>query len=211
MSARVLEIWQSENTVNGTTTILPDGCRDLLFYAPPKGRPCWQITDLDNTAYTIETRAGGYFKGFRLRAGTSINPALLCAMQGLAPDAEGILERVHSFTTQSALASEALENLNQQAALGGTVQAAAKGIGLRRMQQSLRRHTGRTPAQWLALARVRKAARSVLSGGALADISAEFGYADQPHMTRAFTRWLGTSPARLPAGFAGQLGPLGYG
>ncbi len=211
MAVILLEAWKTKVAKPAPATILPDGCRDLIFYAPPAGRPRWMITALDNTAYQIDTQKGGYFKGFRLQPGTIIDPALLVAVQGKAPDDGSILDRLHSFTTHSTLVQDALDRLNERAGNGGTVEAAARGIGLRRMQQALRQHTGRPPAQWLALARVRKAARQVLAGGPLADVAAGLGYADQPHMTRAFTRWLGTSPARLPGHYARQLGAPGYG
>ncbi len=210
-----MAVWQAGGGRDATATVLPDGCRDLLFHAPPGAKPSWRITDLDDGAYGVRISAASYFKGYRLRPGTSINTmCLLKAMHGLPPDSPGIADRIAQFTHLDPLVKDALHSLEIQGENGGSVQAAAAtlGVGLRRIQRCLKRHTTRSPMRWLALARVRKAAREVAMGRGLGDVAFEFGYADQSHMSREFHRWFGTSPGRLmDNGLPGQINAPGYG
>ncbi|MCF6271848.1 MAG: helix-turn-helix domain-containing protein [Rhodobacteraceae bacterium] len=211
----LLEAWDAQVKVSAQAVILPDGCRDLLFTAPAGGRPRWEITNLDDTAYSINMQAGSYFKGFRLHAGAEINTtALLATLQGLPPDHDGILDRLMDFTKQEPLVKDTLEALAEQAKEGGsTAKAAVRlGLGQRRMQRLMAHHTGRSAMRWLGLARVRLAARAIGGGQPLADIAYDFGFADQPHMTRAFRRWFATSPGamRKNTKLAATLSAAGY-
>lgn len=198
----LLEAWESTVASAAQATILPDGCQDLLFTATPGQAPRWEITTLDDSAYRIIMPRGGYFKGFRLRAGVQVNvSALLASMQGLAPDDAGIEARLNHFSQLDPLVEDALCALAAQACAGGRVAHAAADLGVhpRRLQRIMAKHTGRTAAKWLALARVRKAARALAAGAASAEVAYDLGYADQPHMQRAFRQWLGTTPKNAPA------------
>ncbi len=204
----LLEAWDSQVASCRSATILPDGCQDLLFTAYPGQAPRWELTNLDDTAYQIEMPHGAYFKGFRLRAGVTVDARKLCAaMQGLPPDHAGIADRLHSFTTLNGLVEETLSALQEQACAGGSALKAAARLGVqpRRLQRIMAQHTGRTAAKWLALARVRAAARALAKGDSLANVAHDCGYADQPHMHRAFRQWLGTTPKNAP------ILSLGYG
>ncbi len=197
----LLAAWDTRVAAPAPATILPDGCQDLLFTAYPGLAPRWEITRLDDAAYRIEMPRGAYFKGFRLRAGVKVDARRLCAsMQGLPPDHAGITDRLHSFTTLNGLVEETLSALQEQACAGGNVAKAAARLGVqpRRIQRVMAAHTGRTAAKWLALARVRAAARALVAGGNLAGVAHDCGYADQPHMHRAFRQWLGTTPKNTP-------------
>lgn len=198
----LLEAWESKIEMAAQATILPDGCRDLLFRAIPGKAPQWEITSLDESAYRIEMQAGTYFKGFRLHAGASINTQrLLAAMQGVVPDDTGIEDRLQDFSWLDPLVADTLDALYAQTCPDGTVANAATSLGVhpRRLQRAMARHTGRSAAKWLALARVRKAARTIRQGENLAAVANDCGYADQPHMHRAFKQWLGTTPKFSPA------------
>jgi len=197
----LLEAWESQAAQAAPATILPDGCQDLLFTALPGQAPRWEITTLDDTPYKIEMPAGSYFKGYRMRAGVGFSAAkLLKSLRDLPPDHAGIEDRLHAFTGLEPLVEDALAALQEQANEGGRVALAAARLGVhqRRLQRGLKRHTTRNAARWLALARVRKAARLLASGTALADTAFEAGFADQPHMTRAVKQWLGTTPKYAP-------------
>lgn len=197
----LLEAWESQVAATAQATILPDGCQDLLFTAAPGHAPHWAVTMLDDSAYRIDMQRGCYFRGFRLRAGVQVNAtALLASMQGLAPDAAGIEDRLNSFSRLDPLVEDALSALAAQACTGGRVAHAAAQLAVhpRRLQRVMAAQTGRTAAKWLALARVRKAARALVAGTASADVAYELGYADQPHMHRAFRQWLGTTPKNAP-------------
>lgn len=56
--------------------------------------------------------------------------------------------------------------------------------------------TGATPHAYIVQQRVRFARRLLVAGIELAQASIEAGFADQSHMTRAFVRQFGTTPAR---------------
>ena len=198
----ILEAWETRVARAAPATILPDGCQDLLFTALPGQAPRWEITTLDDTPYRIEMPAGTYFKGYRMRAGVGFSAAkLLESLKDLSPDHAGIQDRLHAYTSLDPLVEDALEALQEQANEGGRVAHAAARLGIhqRRMQRGLMRHTGRSATRWLALVRVRKAARLLASGAPLAEAAFSAGFADQPHMTRAFRQWLGTTPKHRPA------------
>jgi AraC family transcriptional regulator len=60
--------------------------------------------------------------------------------------------------------------------------------------RAFRNSTGETPRQWLTNYRLRRAQTLLHGRAAIADIAIECGFADQSHLTRTFTRALGTSP-----------------
>jgi AraC-like DNA-binding protein len=78
--------------------------------------------------------------------------------------------------------------------------AAAASIEPERLAAAFRRHLGEAPIDWVRRRRVEEAAHRLATAEAcgrpsLADLAAELGFADQPHMTRSFRRLLGTTPA----------------
>ncbi len=193
MQGTVLAEWEHDAAQNSAATIIPDGCRDLLFRALPGDRPQWQITALDSSAYRVDIKAGEYMKGFRLRPGVQVDVAgLLACVDPL--DGQGrIVERINDFTVLPALIDDALGAIAQS---GKVARAAAMlGVNARQLQR-ICRATGRTPGAWLSLARARKAAR-LIGKGDLCDVALQAGYADQAHMTREFTRWFGMPPLKL--------------
>jgi AraC-like DNA-binding protein len=74
--------------------------------------------------------------------------------------------------------------------------AAACGLSAGYFARAFKRTTGLPPHKWLVAQRVAKA-RELLEGSdrAISDIAAACGFADQSHLTRAFSRQLGASPA----------------
>jgi len=59
------------------------------------------------------------------------------------------------------------------------------------------REYGMSPHQYLTSLRVDHARKLVLAGMPLASVATESGFYDQPHLTRHFTRILGTTPGRF--------------
>jgi len=64
------------------------------------------------------------------------------------------------------------------------------------------RETGATPHAYLIQRRVRLARRLLAAGHVPADVALQAGFADQSHLTRAFRRQLGVTPARYRAAVA---------
>ncbi|WEY41436.1 AraC family transcriptional regulator [Paraburkholderia sp. SUR17] len=78
-----------------------------------------------------------------------------------------------------------------------TLAALAADSDMNRFQllRAFARDVGMTPHAYLVQRRVMLARRSIASGLALADAAASAGFADQSHMTRAFVRMFGVTPA----------------
>ena len=70
------------------------------------------------------------------------------------------------------------------------------GISRFHFLRGFARVTGVTPHAYILQRRVRLARRLLLAGKEVAEASAEAGFADQSHMTRAFVRQLGITPGR---------------
>jgi AraC-like DNA-binding protein len=79
-----------------------------------------------------------------------------------------------------------------------SLQAMADIAGVSRLHllRSFSRSTGATPHAYILQRRVRLARRLLAKGWEPGEASAEAGFADQSHMTRAFVRQLGITPAR---------------
>nr|WP_283094320.1 helix-turn-helix transcriptional regulator [Pantoea sp. JGM49] len=70
--------------------------------------------------------------------------------------------------------------------------------GLSRFQllRSFAREVGMTPHAYLMQLRVRNARQWLAKGNSVADAAVMSGFADQSHLTRAFSRQMGITPAR---------------
>ena len=84
---------------------------------------------------------------------------------------------------------------------GRAVSALADELGISRKQLTRRfdAATGVTPRDFVRFARFSRAwrAAAVAPGGLLADLAAEAGYADQPHLDRDFRQFAGAPPSRV--------------
>ncbi|WP_396274546.1 AraC family transcriptional regulator [Granulicella aggregans] len=86
-----------------------------------------------------------------------------------------------------------------------SLQAMADIAGVSRFHllRGFSRVTGVNPHAYILQRRVRLARRLVAAGWELGEASIEAGFADQSHMTRAFVRQLGITPARYRQAVAG--------
>ncbi len=80
--------------------------------------------------------------------------------------------------------------------------AQAAGVSPRHLLRSFKAETGLTPQHYLRQTRVRAAAALLRRGEPLASVAAAAGFADQPHMTRAFRALMGATPGAYRAAFA---------
>ena len=74
--------------------------------------------------------------------------------------------------------------------------AALAGVSRFQLLRGFARSVGTTPHAYLLQQRVRLARRFLAAGRRPAEAAAEAGFADQSHLTRAFHRQLGITPAR---------------
>lgn len=193
------EIWQHTSTSDRSTVVVPDGCRDLILHAPPGRRPVWFVTELADRSYDVPGTAGECFWGFRMQPGVQVDAVrLLTALQGerlhLAQDALPVLEDCMHL---DARVGDALHGLAASASVA--VAARQLGVSERTLQRLVQAATGRPPAYWKCLARLRRAAMALPQAPSLAECAADHGYTDQAHMTHEFGRWLGRTPGAVLA------------
>ena len=72
--------------------------------------------------------------------------------------------------------------------------AAVAGLSKYQLLRRFEREYGTTPHGWLRQVRVERARAWIAGGARLAQVSADCGFADQSHMTRAFVRHFGFTP-----------------
>ena len=77
--------------------------------------------------------------------------------------------------------------------------AALSGVSRFQLLRGFARDVGATPHAYVTQKRVRWARRLLAAGVTPAQAAAETGFADQSHLTRAFSRQFGTTPARYQA------------
>ncbi len=214
----VLARWQALTTDANPTTVLPDGCSDLILHIGADGHADWHVSPLADTAMAVPGHAGEFWRGYRLCPGTTVHShALLLSAQALWQQARhkadttshlghgnlglgaaleaALLEAIDTHTRMDARVQETLQALAHARSVG----AAARGLGVseRSMERITQRATGQPPRFWRGLARVRNAAQALGTQQPLAEIAADHGYADQSHFSRECQRWLGQTPAAL--------------
>lgn len=200
-----VDVWQHHARTAHTTTVVPDGCCDLIWHALPGQAPQWFVTDLADQRYDVPGTVDERYWGYRMQAGTSIDRTRLLAAVAARPgcDADYILPLLHDCTRLDAPVHDALLALADSPSVAHA--ARALGVAERTLQRVVSTGTGRPPTYWKRLARLRRAARAIaqvpahtpLQAATLADTAADWGYVDQAHMTHEFRRWLGTTPAAL--------------
>jgi len=200
--AGLLQCWQFDVAAQSRYCVLPDGCRDLIFLRDADGRWQAKISSLDESAYLVDTGGRQHFRGYRFRPAARFDAAALLEAVGSVRDFDNstddarIYEIIDELVSLDARVDAALTALS----LATAVSAAARetGVSERTLERLLRKETGRPPSFWKSLARVRRAAATVVTvAESLAETAAAHGYADQAHMTREFTRWLGATPLQF--------------
>jgi len=67
----------------------------------------------------------------------------------------------------------------------------------RTIERRFRWALGLTPSQLAQIRRARAAVSKLQDGAAPADVAADLGYADQPHLTRSLRRFMGRTPGEI--------------
>ena len=99
---------------------------------------------------------------------------------------------------------KALRRLEAAPETPTSLAALAELAGVSRFQllRGFAREVGTTPHAYLVQLRIRLARRLLAAGRSPAETAIEAGFADQSHLTRAFVRQLGVTPARYRAAVA---------
>lgn len=82
--------------------------------------------------------------------------------------------------------------------------AALGGVSRFQLLRGFAREVGITPHAYLIQSRTRMARALIARGSPIAVAAIEAGFADQSHLTRAFTRQFGISPGRYALGVSGR-------
>jgi AraC-like DNA-binding protein len=214
----VLAEWTFNCSEPARTSVLPDGCRDLILLRPCGDKIVCFVTGLAERAYAVESAAGAAFRGFRFQPGAVCDERALLLAVNL--DEELSAAYIRGAIAEYVRVDEAMAQALASIAQSSSIAAAARGAGLseRTLARMVLRGTGKTPGYWKALARVRRAgqylaqnayanaalfasatAKSTHTDICLLELAIDHGFSDQSHMTHAFRRWFGVTPAQFRA------------
>jgi AraC-like DNA-binding protein len=190
------------------SVVAADGCVDLIVLIGRDSRVEVLVHDAAVRAHEALVPAGTQFLGVRLRAGHG-GPLLERAAR-LTTAARQHVEAGHDLLGLGSLVAQHVaefggppavmrdflalaEEGRGTARLTGAVATAAE----RELQRAARRWLGMTSKAFLRIVRVRAARAAIRLGVPLAAVAAEFGYADQAHLTRDVRELLGVTPRQL--------------
>lgn len=193
----VREHWTWTAPADTSALVLPDGCRDLILVEPAAGAPRVWVSARDDTARAVRANRGDRFTGYRLHPAATFDEGAFCAVAGAevvddAAAARSMLEACVRIDDDLCAALDALARADSVAAARRVM-----GVTERTLERWVCARTARTPSWWQGLARARRAASSLEEPLPLATLAARHGYADQPHMNRAFRRWFQMSPGAM--------------
>ncbi|HEY0013405.1 MAG TPA: helix-turn-helix transcriptional regulator [Allosphingosinicella sp.] len=203
-------------------SVPPDGTGNLLLVLGPDGTQVRRLVGPSVAVQSGPIHAGWLYAGLRLRpecvaSVTGRDPATLV---GTSEDMEGLdplfaaLARLAADEPDWALGAAEAEWLglrrgdaavahavDRLIASGGTAPiaaaAAAAGLSPRQLRRRFAAATGLSPKQYSGVQRVRRALILSLDTARWADVAAEAGYADQPHLNRAVRTHFGTAPRTI--------------
>jgi len=75
----VLAHWQFVVQHNGSSAVVPDGCRDLIRHVDSSGRPRWFVSELATGVDWVPLCRGERFMGWRLQPAAQIDEKPLLA------------------------------------------------------------------------------------------------------------------------------------
>ena len=208
-----LTAWEFESFQHCETSVLPDGCRDIIVQERPDKAVTWFTSELSRSAYSVSCEAGTRMRGLRLGPDVQILESELTSwLQARNPLELFESDQLDEFCLTSENLTTALAGL---ASGQRTVLFVAKelGVSLRTLERLVKSCTNKPPYFWFSLARARKAGRVLDSAINLSDVALELGFSDQAHMTREMKKWFGRTPAqlRMDKEFMSALAEPGYG
>lgn len=208
----ILQRWTYHSHAEATLSILPDGCRDLLYWIIPGRDPFWTVSPLQRTAMTAAMGRETRLVGYRLSPGVEVSDRVLSelgAHSGDDPDES--VSRILGLIGRDRRVEEALSAVATLPASVADV-ALLLGVSARTLERLLLGRTGATPVFWTQLVRVRAAARYLAAGERFVEVALRAGYADQAHLSRSVRRWFGVSPGELVhrSDLVNQLASPGY-
>lgn len=185
--------WEFQAREDTPVTVLPDGCRDVLILSAPGRTAQTLLTEWDTGPRQVLVARGTSIRAYRLQPGTVLSEDALSAISAAPEEAGPALQDADER------ASEISSLISLLAAPSASLDSAARqaGVSGRTLQRHFRTLKLPPPDFWRQLGRARAAAMALATPAPVAEVAAMAGYSDQAHMTRAFGRWFGMSPARL--------------
>lgn len=130
--------------------------------------------------------------------------------QAVAAVAQWLAERFPDVGAEALLANAMTETIADTPELVRVEDAAAQlSVSVRTLQRLAKKYVGLSPAALIRRRRLQEAADSARTHPDvdLAEVAAEFGYADQAHLANDFRRFLGFTPSSYRRAVGG--GPMG--
>jgi AraC-like DNA-binding protein len=202
--AAVAAVWSSVAAAPSATLVAADGCFDLILRVAGSGHVSAFVYTPVTRAHYAAVEAGDRYLGVRLRPG--FGPALVEHPE-LVRVAEQFVGRPEDLESLVANAVEACAK--QPSIVTDFVAEARTSAGAlrltrgstaareRELQRACLRWLGLSPKAFLRVERVWAAREAIRAGTALAIVAADFGYADQAHLTREVRELLGVTPSSL--------------
>jgi AraC family transcriptional regulator len=141
-----------------------------------------------------EVAALGARLSAELRRADHASPLII---EGLLLELFGTLSRSSSDTNAPRWLSEALAIVQRRFAEKMTLAEIAEAVGVHpvHLARAFRRHVGTSVGEHVRALRLTFAREQIAAGVPLTDVAARAGFADQSHLTKAFTRAHGVGPA----------------
>jgi len=224
-TSRMVEaLWSFVAPHAGHSLVLPDGRCDIILRDTAQGTTA-VITGPATRAYRVHFQKGDRWRGVRLRPETGrfvwqdqlaipvdqvlIGPDAVAALPVLrsalvAPDPMAVLAQALQIPRARPAPAALSQTLDAVHTSGGRLSvrhlAARSGWTPRHLTRMFRKYVGLGPKTYGQIVQFHRALRLIKDHQLpLSAAAHEAGYADHPHMTRAFARFGGFSPARLPA------------
>ena len=191
--------WSFSANENCITKVVPDGCCDIIVVEESVSKPSrWFISELSSSVYDVHSNAGERMRGVRLKPGTQIDKlALNQWVESHHIDELFADDQLGEFCQLPVSISEALLCLADKETISVDAGARMLGVSVRTLQRVIKSGTLQTPYFWHSLARMRRAAKSLLKFNNLADVAIACHFSDQAHMTRDLNLWLGLPPGKI--------------
>lgn len=205
--AAVAAVWSFAAGDASSSIVAADGCFDLIVRVEPTGQPSAFVYTPVTLAHAVSIGAGTRLAGVRLRPGygalAANDPEVLRAVERHVND-ERSSDELESLVVAAIgerrgppdILMDFLEAARRRA---GRVRlsAVSRGACQRELQRACQRWLGITAKAFLRIERVRAARGAIRAGLPLAVVAADFGYADQAHLTRDVRQLLGVTPRQL--------------
>lgn len=202
-------VWEHSPGAAARVVVHADGCVDLLVRESPGEAPAIVVLPPTVRAEVATLARGERAWGVRAELGRG-GPLLERAAHVVAR-ARAAIERGGGPAAVERVVAEHLDErgpppavVSELVALArddrGATRIGARSFGARSartLERACRVWLGYGPKTLLSIERGRGALARIRAGHPLADVAADLGYADQPHMTREIARLFGATPGAL--------------